>query len=71
MLDDAFKLTIDQLYPQPQTMARNDTAASEVSRKGNLRIMKALSMDIKEGPVIYSVPGYSDTENMWYVYFLD
>ena len=46
MLDDAFKLTIDQLYPQPPA-ERKDTASaqSEASRKG-LRVVKAMSMEI-------------------------
>lgn len=43
--DDAFKLTIDEIFPPHAKLLKKDD-----------KIIL---------PEVYSVPGYSDSENMW------
>ena len=51
MLDDAFKLTLDVMYPAMPPA----------------KIAEALGEDeaLPKGPAVFPVEGYSDTENMW------
>ena len=51
MLDDAFKLTLDQLFPPlPSAKLEQYESAESPPRNGGER---------------FPVPGYTDDENMW------
>ena len=52
MLDDAFKLTLDVLYP-PMTPAKIAEALVEEEEP------------VTTGPKVFPVPGYTDVENLW------
>ena len=53
MLDDAFKLTLDMMFP-PLTPAK--IAEALVGEEDE---------PIQNRPTIFPVPGYTDVENLW------
>ena len=52
MLDDAFKLTLDVMFP-PLTPAKIAEALGEEGEP------------VPNKPTVFPVPGYTDSENLW------
>jgi hypothetical protein len=65
MLDDAFKLTIDQLFPLPNNIDETKKVDLNHSNSKTKRVKRNDSMEAFKQHETFKVTGYKDDENMW------
>ena len=64
MLDDAFKLTLDVMYP-PLSPTKIVEARSIADAEGLFELGEQVDEPVNDGPKVFPVPGYTDEENLW------